>query len=67
MKSQHLTRQHIEFSVHSTSINGQILIGIVHNLSKNHVNAPDRLNEHVLLVHVGVTTTQYILYRTIQF
>ena len=45
----------------------QILIGIVHNLSMNHTNAPDRLNEHVLLVHVGVTTIQYILYHTIEF
>ena len=33
----------------------------------NHINAPDRLNEHVLLVHVGVKTIQYILYHTIEF
>ena len=57
----------ISYSVHSSSTIGQILIGIVHNLSKNHINAPDRSNEHVLLVHVGVTTIQYILYHTIEF
>jgi len=55
------------FSVHSTNINRQISIIIVHSLSKNHINAPNHLNKHVNLVYTGITTIQYILYQTIRF